>query len=87
MIGPAEMAGNISAPTGPAAQGQGVWAGLSGGGRLDTARRICEALIAGDFAKDDADKREDVLSLLVAINRRCRDDEQYLHWATLLADH
>jgi len=86
MIDSAEMAGNISAPRASLLRAK-VYGLAYQGERLDTARQICEALIAGDFAKDDADKREDVLSLLVAINRRCRDDEQYLHWATLLADH
>ena len=86
MIDSAETVGNISAGRATLLRAM-VYGQACDGERLDTARQICEALIASDFAMGDADVRQDVLNLLVTINRRLGNNEQYLHWATLLADH
>lgn len=52
---------------------------------LDSAQKICLALINSDYVKN-ADNQESVLDLLVTISRRKQDFEQWLKWSTEKAD-
>ena len=55
------------------------------GMHLDSAQKICLALINSDYIKS-IDNHESVLDLLIAISRRKQDFEQWLKWSTEKAD-
>lgn len=51
------------------------------GMHLDSAQKICQALMNSDYVKTP-DNEESVLDLLIAITRRKQDFEQWLKWST-----
>ena len=56
------------------------------GTRLDSAIIIGERLMTLDVAKTDLDYRQDVLEMLIRACRAYHDDEQIIHWTTLMID-
>ena len=54
--------------------------------RLDSAIIIGERLITLDEAKKDLGYRQDILEMLVNACRLHHDDEQTIHWSTMLLD-
>ncbi|MCR4583685.1 MAG: helix-turn-helix domain-containing protein [Prevotella sp.] len=47
----------------------------------DSALTICKSLLHHDSVKNSPDQKEDILNLLIAINRSKADDNEYLYWA------
>ena len=56
------------------------------GTRLDSAIIIGERLMTLDVAKTDLNYRQDVLEMLIRACRAYHDDEQIIHWTTLMID-
>lgn len=53
--------------------------------QLDSAQKICVALMHSDYVKND-DNKESVLDLLVSISRRKQNYDQWLQWSTEKAE-
>jgi len=47
----------------------------------DSALTICKSLLHHDSVKNSPDQKENILNLLIAINRSKADDNEYLYWS------